>query len=67
MYALAATTAGVGTLALVQPAEAKIIYTPAHVKIVRASIVSLDLNHDGVVISAFMTIRSRAEHGLGPI
>jgi len=28
MYALAARTAGVGVLALVQPTEAKIIYTP---------------------------------------
>jgi hypothetical protein len=29
-YALAATAAGVGVLALAQPVEAKIIYTPAH-------------------------------------
>jgi hypothetical protein len=31
-YALAASTAGVGVLALAQPAEGKIIYTPAHVE-----------------------------------
>ena len=29
-YALAASAAGVGVLALAQPAEAKIVYTPAH-------------------------------------
>ncbi len=32
-YALVATASGVGMLALVQPADAKIIYTPAHVVI----------------------------------
>ena len=30
MYALSASAAGVGALALAQPAEAKVIYTPAH-------------------------------------
>jgi hypothetical protein len=30
MYALAASAAGVGMLTLVQAAEAKIVYTPAH-------------------------------------
>src|SRR5580704_3479021 len=30
-YAIAASAAGVGALALAQPAEAKIIYTPTHV------------------------------------
>jgi hypothetical protein len=33
MYALAASAAGVGVLALVEPAEAKVIYTPLSVKI----------------------------------
>jgi hypothetical protein len=32
-YALAASAAGVGVLALRQPAEARIVYTPAHAKI----------------------------------
>jgi hypothetical protein len=48
MYALAASAAGVGILALAQPAEAKIVYTPAHVKIGNFSVVHLDLNHDGI-------------------
>jgi len=30
MYAIAAGAAGVGALALAQPAEAKIVYTPSH-------------------------------------
>jgi len=47
MYALAASAAGVGMLALAQPAEAKIIYTPAHTKVVPA--LPVDLNHDGIV------------------
>ena len=44
-YALAASTAGVSMLALAKPAEAKIVYTPAHEKITNFH---LDLNHDGV-------------------
>lgn len=46
MYALAAGAAGVGVLAMAQPAEAKIVYTPAHIRI--TGTFSLDLNHDGV-------------------
>jgi hypothetical protein len=49
MYALAATAAGVSALALAQPAEAKIVYTPAHVKLVGGQPFALDLNHDGKV------------------
>lgn len=53
LYALAATAAGVASLALAQPAEAKIVYTPAHVKIPRPArfsgvSVPLDINHDGI-------------------
>lgn len=47
MYALAATAAGVGMLAVPQAAEARIVYTPAHVAIGRNSKIALDLNHDG--------------------
>jgi len=46
MYVLAASAAGVGMLALVQPAEAKIVYTPAQVRINHK--LALDLNHDGI-------------------
>jgi hypothetical protein len=44
LYALAANAVGFGMT--VQPAETKIIYTPAHVPIV--GIVSVDLNHDRI-------------------
>jgi len=47
VYALAAGAAGVGMLALAQPAGAKIIYTPTHVRIAPNHAVPLDLNHDG--------------------
>ena len=47
-YALAATAAGVGVLALTQPAEAKIVYTPAHHVINANQTYRLDLNHDGI-------------------
>ncbi len=46
-YIAAASAAGVSTLALAQPAEAKIIYTPAHVVLRNFSWNPLDLNHDG--------------------
>jgi len=46
-YALCATAAGVGMLALAHAAEARIIYTPADVQISRDSY-PLDLNGDGI-------------------
>ena len=49
MYALAASVAGVGMFALVQEAEAKIVYTPAHKRILVKQKLGLDLNHDKVV------------------
>jgi hypothetical protein len=48
-YASSAVAAGVGLLAVAKSADAKIVYTPAHIKI-RVSnthMVPLDLNHDG--------------------
>jgi hypothetical protein len=46
-YALAASAAGVSALALGPPAEARIIYTPAHETISSGENYSLDLNRDG--------------------
>jgi hypothetical protein len=46
-YVLAATAAGVGALCLAPPAEARIVYTAADVRIARNSAYALDLNHDG--------------------
>jgi hypothetical protein len=48
-YALAATAAGVGVLALAPPGEAKIVYTPAHHVLKTGTSYNLDLNHDKVV------------------
>jgi hypothetical protein len=67
-YALAASAAGVGMLASVQPAEARIVYTPAHIKVgghVGHS-VPLDLNHDGQVdfkFGDFPMCTTRCENG----
>ncbi len=50
-YTLAATAAGVGTLALALPAEGKIVYTPAHLVMSTSNpqhFYPLDVNHDGV-------------------
>src|ERR1700721_2980635 len=48
-YAISATAAGVGMLAFVQPSEAKIVYTPAHVHIAQnRGLFRFDLNHDGI-------------------
>jgi hypothetical protein len=48
MYALAASAAGVSVLALASPTQAKIVFTPAHIKITPNHKLVLDLNHDGV-------------------
>ena len=47
-YAIAASAAGVGLLALAQPAEARIVYTPAHRKLPLNGDLFLDVNHDGI-------------------
>ena len=62
MYALAATAAGAGTLALSHPVEAKIIYTSAHAKVGHA--LPVDLNHDGIVDFYLNTWGDSGSHGL---
>jgi|HubBroStandDraft_2_1064218.scaffolds.fasta_scaffold48072_2 hypothetical protein len=47
MYALSAATAGVGFLAFVQSAEARIVYTNANRVIPPNGSYNLDVNHDG--------------------
>jgi hypothetical protein len=47
LYSLAAGAAGVGMLALAQPAAASVVYTPAHANIQPGEVYPLDLNHDG--------------------
>jgi len=48
LYSLAASAAGVSALALVSPAQARIIFTPAHIKITPNHKLAIDLNHDGI-------------------
>jgi len=49
MYVLAASAAGVGALCFAKPAEARIVYTPAHVAIKpNGGLFRIDLNHDGI-------------------
>ena len=47
-YMAAAGAAGVGVLAVAQPMQAKVVYTPVTVTIGENSQYLLDLNHDGV-------------------
>jgi hypothetical protein len=56
-YALAASAAGVGVLALAPPANAKIVYTPAHKLITPNHTIPLDLNHDRIADFRLKDIR----------
>jgi hypothetical protein len=47
MYALAASAAGVGLLALAKSAEAKVVYTPAKVRLQGKDVYLIDLTHNG--------------------
>jgi hypothetical protein len=49
MYALAAASAGVSVLALAQPAEGQIIYTPVHKVTSHNSTIAIDFNNDGTI------------------
>jgi len=60
-YAAAASAAGVGALALATPAEARILYTPAHIVI--NSDYGLDLNHDGVTDFYFQQLSQGTRSG----
>ena len=53
MYTLAAGAAGVGLVAIAQPAQANIVYTRAHTVIGASTF--LDLNHDGINDFQFIT------------
>ena len=54
IYAIAASAAGVGMLALAQPGAAKIVNTPTHHIIDKNDIYHLDLNHDGIIDFSFV-------------
>jgi hypothetical protein len=52
LYAIGASAAGVALLALAPPAEGKVVYTPAHMKLT-GEYTPIDLNHDGTNDFAF--------------
>jgi len=64
-YAVAASAAGVSALALSGTAEAKVVYTPAHV-VLQASgfhTYNLDLNHDGIADFSFIAYNEYSMSG----
>ena len=63
MYALAASAAGVGMLAVAPPSEAKIVYTAAHIRITPNHTILLDLNHDGKTDFSFRNVLSTTSAG----
>jgi hypothetical protein len=64
-YAAAASAAGVGMLAVAQPAQAKIVYTPGNVSIIEnGALLALDLNNDGTADFEFKNFYY-VTHGLG--
>jgi hypothetical protein len=70
MYAFAASAAGMSMYGLAYPAEAKIVYTPATVRISPNSTINLDLNHDGIEdfkLSAFYVLQSTGHAGTGAL
>ena len=58
-YAIAAGTAGVSMLAVAQPSEAEVVYTPANQTVGRRGSYKLDLNNDGITD---YILGERAEH-----
>jgi hypothetical protein len=65
LYALAAGAAGVELLALAQPSDAEVVFTPAHQVIGRNQAYAIDLNHDGITDFAIrngVSVRSGYEH-----
>jgi hypothetical protein len=58
-YALAASAAGVGVLAFAQPAEARIVYKPAHKHVfANSGVWAFDINGDGTPDFNFDTFAS---------
>jgi len=63
MYRLAATAAGVSLVALIQPAEGKIIYTKSNRSILPNGTLRIDLNHDGIADFVLKDPRSTSTAG----
>jgi hypothetical protein len=64
-YTAAASAAGVGMLAMAQPAQGKVMYTPGNIPIVQnGALLALDLNNDGTADFEFKNFYY-VTHGLG--
>lgn len=62
-YALAAGAAGVCILALTQPSEGKIVYTPVHQLLGSPGQLNLDINNDGVTDFNFLDMKYSSSLG----
>jgi hypothetical protein len=58
-YTALAGAGGIGLLGFAQPAQAEVVYTPAHQVIHRFGTIPLDLNGDGIVDFTFVAGSSR--------
>ena len=56
---IAYVAAGMGAITMVQPAEAKIVYTAANIAITRNTHVSVDLNNDGLPDFTFSNFQTQ--------
>jgi hypothetical protein len=66
-YATAATAAGASILALAQPSQAEIVFTPTHKMVPMNKSVALDLNGDGITDFTFRnTVSSCGLHAAPP-
>ena len=63
MYALAAGAAGVGVLALAQPANARIVYTHIHHVIGKNEYYAIDFNHDGIYDVTIFNSMGQSKNG----
>jgi hypothetical protein len=63
IYGLGAAAAGVSVLALTEPAEAQIVYTPAHETINSGQKLLIDLNHDGIADLALREMKCSLSSG----
>jgi hypothetical protein len=62
LYSAAALTAGVGMLALAQPAEGSVVITSANITISPGAPVTIDLNKDGIQDFQFSASRGGYDH-----
>jgi hypothetical protein len=59
-YAALASATGIGVLAMAQPSEGKIVYTPTHQVITTSTLFYLDLNGDGIADFVFSNRSEKA-------